>query len=92
MRQQFTNESIGELVTLIDLGGYKKATKFWSPRFVVKATRQGERDLRAKQVTVLITLGRPNYVEREFIKKATKAKEPFPIKKIQLKLDGKENG
>lgn len=32
-----------------------------------------------------LTIGRPNYSERKFIKQCVKAGEPFPIKKIQLK-------
>jgi hypothetical protein len=32
-----------------------------------------------------LTIGKPNYSERKFIKQCIKAGEPFPIKKIQLK-------
>jgi hypothetical protein len=70
-------------------GGAKKVTKFFSPHEVVKATLQGRRDKRTHQQTILFTFGRPNYEERRFIKLAQRAREPFPIKKYQLKWDKK---
>ena len=35
-------------------------------------------------IEIILTIGKPNYLEREFIKKCVKAKEPFPVKKIQF--------
>jgi len=35
---------------------------------------------------MVLTIGRPNYAEREFIKLCKKAGEPFPVKKMQLKF------
>jgi hypothetical protein len=75
----------GKLVHEIACNGYKRATKYLSPTLTIKATRQGKLDKRGRQMTVLVTFGRPNYREREFIKQAKKAGEPFPIKKVQLK-------
>jgi hypothetical protein len=37
----------------------------------------------------VFTIGKPNYEEREFIKKCKKAGEPFPVKKIQVKFYNK---
>lgn len=75
-----------DLMQLVLVHGSRKATKYISPKEVIKATFQGKRDRRATHSTVLITVGAPNYAERKFIKSAKKAFEPFPIKKIQLKL------
>ncbi len=62
------------------------ATKFLSPRFVIRMTR---RTCRGKfigpNLSVELTIGRPNFVERKFIKSCEKAGERFPVKKIQLK-------
>lgn len=75
----------GKLVHEVAFGGYKRATKYLSPKVTIKATRQGKVDRRNHQMTILVTFGRPNWREQKFIKMAKKAKEPFPIKKIQLK-------
>lgn len=64
----------------------KKAIAFLNPHFVVKATAQNSNARRANErgVTILVTIGKPNYDEREFIASCIKAKEPFPIEKIQV--------
>lgn len=69
---------------LLALPTARKATKYLSPTFTVKATRQRKHDGRNKAETFLVTVGRPNYQEREFIAAAIEAKEPFPVKKVQL--------
>lgn len=64
-----------------------KATKFISEKQIIRAVRTsyGKKFLRGN-IEITLTLGKPNYVEREFIKTCKKAGEPFPIKKIQLKF------
>ena len=64
----------------------RKATKYVLPNLTIKATRQKKPDGRDRQETFIVTIGKPNYLERKFIKACIKAKEPFPIKKIQLKF------
>lgn len=76
---------IGQLVEIIVEGEAKKVTKYLSPKLVVKATRHGKVDRRSTQVHVLLTLGRPNFTERQFIKKCEKAGERFPVRKHQIK-------
>ena len=65
-----------------------KATKFISPTEIVRAvrTRYHGKLRKVGNVEISLTIGRPNYLEREFIKACVKSGEPFPIKKIQLKL------
>lgn len=41
---------------------------------------------RERRVEVVVTIGEPNADAREFIKRAKRAEEPFPVKKIQLKF------
>jgi len=65
-----------------------KATKYISPKEIVRATRKtfrGKIDKRGN-IEITLTIGRPNYLEREFIKLCKRAKESFPTRNVQLKL------
>ena len=64
-----------------------KATKFISPKHIVRAVRKqyGKKINTRGNIEVTLTIGRPNYAEREFIKTLQKAKEPFPVKNVLLK-------
>ena len=77
--------------SLIDavLSWAKKATKYFSANEVIKATYHGKRYARARAHHVVVTVGKPNYAERAFIKKAIRAGEPFPIRKIQIHIPAK---
>lgn len=77
-----------ELAKCILIDGAYKAVKYLNEKQTVKATRRrynGKIIKSEKRIEILITSGKPNYEEREFIKKCKKAGEPFPIKKIQVK-------
>lgn len=71
---------------LLTTGAYK-ATKYLTAKEVAKATRRryGGKVAKRGPLEILFTMGKPNYEEREFIKKCKKAGEPFPVKKVQLK-------
>lgn len=71
---------------LVDDVSVRRATIFLNDRMTVKATRQRRHDGRDKQETFLLTFGRPNFVERQFINMCKKAGEPFPVKKVQIKF------
>lgn len=65
------------------------ATKYLSPKHVIRATRvvyRGRIDRRERQISIRFTDGVPNYHARQFIKIRLRAKEPFPVRKIQLKF------
>lgn len=65
----------------------KRATKFLDEHLIVRATRKlyhGKLN-RREDPEIVLSIGRPNYLERKFIKACVKAGESFPIKKIQLK-------
>lgn len=69
-----------------------KATKYYSDKDVATATRRcyGRKiDRRDNRIEILFKIGRPNFDEREFIKKCKRAGEPFPVKKIQIKYPPK---
>lgn len=83
------NNYINQVVHQIINNGAVRATKYVSPKEIIRVTRKlsrGKIDGRDRNITMILTIGRPNYVEREFVKLCQKAKEPFPVKKIQVKL------
>jgi len=75
---------IGKVLDLVLFHDMKQAVKFIATDHVLKATRRGK-DNRANHIEILVTVGKPNFKERAFIKDCKKAGEPFPIKKIQVK-------
>lgn len=78
---------ISQVVEALLRAGAVRATKFLSEKEIVRASRKTyDGKIKQDKVEVLLTLGRPNYREREFVKKLKKAGEPFPVKKVQLKF------
>lgn len=59
----------------------KRATVFISARLVVRATRR-----HPKATEFVLKIGKPNYLERDFVKMCKKAGEPLPVKKVQIKF------
>ena len=78
------------LLTLIKLEA-KRAMKYLSDKSVVTAMRRTYKGkiLKKDNIDIVLKIGKPNYAEREFIKLCKKAKEPFPVKRIQLKYPKK---
>lgn len=70
-----------------------RATKYLATNHIVRATRKryghigGPKDT---TIEVILTIGKPNYAEREFVKACKKAGEPFPVKKVQLRFPVKK--
>lgn len=65
------------------------ATKFVSEKEVIRAVRpcyRGKLPRKTSNLEIVLTHGRPNYKERQFIRRCKKAGEPFPVKKIQLRF------
>ena len=68
-----------------------RATKYLAPNMIIRGVRKTYKIYKRKprtnhNVEISLTIGKPNYVEREFIALCKKAKEPFPVKKIQLRV------
>jgi hypothetical protein len=74
----------------------RTATQYIGVNYVFRATRvlfktrkknaRNKYHAPSKRVTTMVvTIGTPNYKEREFIKQATLAGVGFPLKKIQIK-------
>lgn len=65
-------------------GGARRATKYFGPSAVVKATRHGKARKGERSTSIVVTVGKPNFAERKFIARCRKAGEPFPVKKLQI--------
>lgn len=80
---------IEKVVAALRLSRAHTATKYVAENHVIRATAvlYGGR-LRSKRSNeeIVLTIGRPNYRERRFIRACKKAGEPFPVRKIQLKF------
>jgi hypothetical protein len=66
--------------------GAKKASVYESENLVVTATWQQKPRRGETSSTFLVTIGKPNYAGRQFIKACKKAGDPLPVKKVQLKF------
>ena len=80
-------KAIALVTDLIFETNAKKATKYLSRTEVVKATRRHKRRKNERTVEMVLTFGKPNYAERQFIKRAIAAGEPFPVKRALLKFE-----
>ncbi len=63
----------------------RKVTLFVSPELTIVAARRFKPSKREPNVDIMLTIGKPNFENRKFIKDCKKAGEPFPVKKIQLR-------
>ncbi len=92
MRFVIAEESSSVVKTIIDSNIIISATKYLGEKLIIRAVRKRYKNLAGCKrftkgnVEIVLTIGKPNYAERQFIKLAKKTGEPFPIKKIQLKL------
>jgi hypothetical protein len=81
------SQDYNKIIKALIINEAVKATKYVNPKFVIKAKRKvfnGKIDKRGN-IEIILTIGKPNFNERLFIKQAIRAGEPFPVKKIQLK-------
>lgn len=63
------------------------ATKYISPTLrITAAVRSDEKG----HTEVLVTIGSPNAKQREYVKTLKKAKEPFPVKRVQYTFKKKK--
>ncbi len=68
-----------------------KATKFISDRVIVRATRQmyHKKLSNVGNLEIILTFGKPNYEEREYVRQCKKVGEQFPLKWLLLKFPPK---
>ena len=91
--------SFSQVIEMLLRTGSWKATKYLSPTTVVNATRRRYRGklhearrMKYGYTDLVVTVGRPNYLQRKFLKDCRKAGEQFPIRKIQLKACPQKRG
>jgi hypothetical protein len=77
-------KAVQQVVDALISNDARRATKYLSDKQVVRATRCRYRRGREKNVEITLTIGRPNYVERVFIRDCKAAGEKFPVKRVQL--------
>ena len=72
--------------------GAAQAVKYVSVNETIQATRirYGGWVRRRAPIEIRVTVGRPNYLARRFIKACRRAGEPFPVKRIQLRYPVKK--
>jgi len=76
-------KKIGQCVSdVLTIKNVRRATAYISDKRTIKATLQRRIDKRAKQATVLVTVGAPNFVERRFIRICKKDGMCFPLNQI----------
>lgn len=89
-----TKLAVGSVVNSLLANSAYSATKYLSEKLIVRATRklfksEGRQIRKSSTVEIVLTIGQPNYLERDFIKDCRKAKEPFPVKNVVLKFPPK---
>ncbi len=68
-----------------------QATRYVSEKLIIRATkprlkhRKSQWQAKDTRSEFVLTIGQPNYREREFIRACKKAGEPLPVRKIQLR-------
>ena len=62
-----------------------RVTHYESPRRTIKVTRFGKPDKRDRLRIYVLTIGRPNFAEKDFIEMCRAVGEPFPVRKFQIK-------
>lgn len=83
--QTQVSKAVANVVQLTTIEGAYRATRFLSPSLVVKSTAPHKHRKNTRSRTVVVTVGKPNYRERGMIKLFQSAKEPFPVKQIQIR-------
>jgi len=84
---KYPMNAVSQAVEALLRTGAWKATKYISDKQVVRASRKtfNRKISKVGNVEIILTLGHPNYAERNFLKQCKKAGEPIPVKKVQLK-------
>ncbi len=82
---------VADVIATLIAQDARLATKYLSDKLTIKASRklfQGK--FNKNTIEVVLTIGKPNFAERQFIKDCKKAGVPFPVKNIQLKFPPKK--
>lgn len=86
-----TAKIIGDLISFVTDGNYHSAAKYVGTNFVIRVTNRDRMIKRSAWFAVVVKVGKPNFLERRFIRACQKSGEPFPVKKIQLRAWSKRS-
>lgn len=81
-RRKISKAAEAVVLSLLVMSDKRRATMFLGDNITVKATRQRKHDGRDKSTTMLLTIGRPNYSERQLVKSFKKNKARLPVGKV----------
>lgn len=85
-----TLNAVSSTVNAVLQNGAKTGTKYLTPRLTVRVSQMTfNGKLQKGNVELRVTIGKPNAKARDFIKSCLKAREAFPVKKIQLRFPKK---
>jgi predicted secreted acid phosphatase len=80
--------ALSDVVGLCVVAGARQATKYVSNKNggqVVTATRRHRPRKYDDMMEIVLKVGRPNWKEQRFIRLCERAKEKFPVRKVQIK-------
>jgi hypothetical protein len=80
--KQVKVKDVASVIQALLSNDVKKVTRFITPNVTVTATRLQRPDRRSRGESYVVTVGRPNYANREFIKECKAAGEPFPVRNM----------
>ena len=82
--------AVAEVISVLLNSGAVTATKYISDKLTIRASlklcKKKFPPINCGSLDIVLTIGSPNYEARQFIRDCKKAKESFPVKKIQLKF------
>lgn len=72
------------VVASLMLMGAKSATEFIEPNLIARASRRTFKGRMMRgNLEIVLTIGRPNSKEKEFVKSCKKANDKFPLTKLK---------
>lgn len=85
--EQAELKAVSEVVNfLMETPGIKHATKYLHEKRTIRGTLIGKPRKGAPRITLAVSIGKPNYRERFFVKDCLQAGEQFPVRKVQLQM------
>jgi len=81
---QVPMSAVSQAVEALIRSGSRRAVKYLDPKTVVSVCRRSKYSTRDFRSDFVLKIGRPNYLERKFIKLCKAAGESFPVRKVQL--------
>ena len=82
---KITRNSITKAVEAVLELNCKRATVYLDEKTVVACTARHPHDDRCRSHAYVLKIGKPNFVERRFIRLCKEAGEPLPVRKVQIK-------